>query len=189
MQMVSIVKSSLSVTHLTSQCCAVAHVTKKKFAYANTHTVYIQYMYTVRIMLLCLSLFIGSGKLEFNEFCALVYTLANTVDKETLEKELREAFRLFDKEVTQKRCVTFPVTLQHWFVVYLRKQETRFQFPLGYNLTLPCEGGNQDLIKDQCPSFKPSQNFISETPDVRNWWLIWWNVSVLVYYESVQAVH
>jgi len=40
----------------------------------------------------------GSGKLEFNEFCALVYTLANTVDKETLEKELREAFRLFDKE-------------------------------------------------------------------------------------------
>jgi Ca2+-binding EF-hand superfamily protein len=40
----------------------------------------------------------GSGKLEFNEFCALVYTIANTVDKETLEKELREAFRLFDKE-------------------------------------------------------------------------------------------
>lgn len=41
----------------------------------------------------------GSGKLEFNEFCALVYTIANTVDKDTLEKELREAFRLFDKEV------------------------------------------------------------------------------------------
>ena len=41
----------------------------------------------------------GSGKLEFDEFCALVYTVANTVDKETLEKELREAFRLFDKEV------------------------------------------------------------------------------------------
>ncbi|EFP11477.1 hypothetical protein GCK72_000297 [Caenorhabditis remanei] len=40
----------------------------------------------------------GSGKLEFDEFCALVYTVANTVDKETLEKELREAFRLFDKE-------------------------------------------------------------------------------------------
>jgi len=40
----------------------------------------------------------NSGKLEFNEFCALVYTVANTVDKETLEKELREAFRLFDKE-------------------------------------------------------------------------------------------
>lgn len=42
----------------------------------------------------------GSGKLEFDEFCALVYTVANTVDKETLQKELREAFRLFDKEVT-----------------------------------------------------------------------------------------
>jgi Ca2+-binding EF-hand superfamily protein len=41
----------------------------------------------------------GSGKLEFEKFCALVYTVANTVDKETLEKELREAFRLFDKEV------------------------------------------------------------------------------------------
>ena len=40
----------------------------------------------------------GSGKIEFDEFCALVYTVANTVDKETLEKELREAFRLFDKE-------------------------------------------------------------------------------------------
>jgi calmodulin len=40
----------------------------------------------------------GSGKLEFEEFCALVYTVANTVDKDTLQKELREAFRLFDKE-------------------------------------------------------------------------------------------
>ncbi|KAH7728683.1 CRE-PAT-10 protein [Aphelenchoides avenae] len=40
----------------------------------------------------------GSGKLEFDEFCALVYTVANTVDKDTLQKELREAFRLFDKE-------------------------------------------------------------------------------------------
>jgi len=40
----------------------------------------------------------GSGKLEFDEFAAMVYTLANTVDKETLEKELKEAFRLFDKE-------------------------------------------------------------------------------------------
>ena len=41
----------------------------------------------------------GSGKLEFDEFCALVYTVANTVDKDTLQRELREAFRLFDKEV------------------------------------------------------------------------------------------
>lgn len=40
----------------------------------------------------------GSGKLEFDEFCALVYTVANTVDKDTLQRELREAFRLFDKE-------------------------------------------------------------------------------------------
>uniref|UniRef100_A0A915EL88 EF-hand domain-containing protein n=1 Tax=Ditylenchus dipsaci TaxID=166011 RepID=A0A915EL88_9BILA len=54
----------------------------------------------------------GSGKLEFDEFCALVYTVANTVDKDTLQKELREAFRLFDKEVSNKcsgygclRCV------------------------------------------------------------------------------------
>jgi Ca2+-binding EF-hand superfamily protein len=36
----------------------------------------------------------NSGKIEFDEFCALVYTVANTVDKETLQKELREAFRL-----------------------------------------------------------------------------------------------
>ncbi|CAK5035778.1 unnamed protein product [Meloidogyne enterolobii] len=57
----------------------------------------------------------GSGKIEFDEFCALVYTVsfiyphyftilqfvkkvANSVDKETLRRELREAFRLFDKE-------------------------------------------------------------------------------------------
>jgi Ca2+-binding EF-hand superfamily protein len=40
----------------------------------------------------------GSGKLEFEEFAAMVYTVANTVDKETMEKELRDAFRLFDKE-------------------------------------------------------------------------------------------
>ena len=37
---------------------------------------------------------------EFDEFCALVYTVANTVDKDTLRKELREAFRLFDKEAS-----------------------------------------------------------------------------------------
>jgi Ca2+-binding EF-hand superfamily protein len=42
----------------------------------------------------------GSGKLEFDEFCALVYTVANSVDKETLRNELKEAFRLFDKEVS-----------------------------------------------------------------------------------------
>uniref|UniRef100_A0A915LP41 EF-hand domain-containing protein n=1 Tax=Meloidogyne javanica TaxID=6303 RepID=A0A915LP41_MELJA len=36
----------------------------------------------------------GSGKLEFDEFCALVYTVANSVDKETLRNELKEAFRL-----------------------------------------------------------------------------------------------
>jgi len=40
----------------------------------------------------------GSGKLEFEEFAAMVYTLANSVDKETMERELRDAFRLFDKE-------------------------------------------------------------------------------------------
>ena len=31
----------------------------------------------------------GSGKLEFDEFCALVYTVANSVDKETLRRELK----------------------------------------------------------------------------------------------------
>ncbi|KAL3072847.1 hypothetical protein niasHS_017821 [Heterodera schachtii] len=40
----------------------------------------------------------GSGKLEFDEFCALVFTVGNSVDKETLRNELKEAFRLFDKE-------------------------------------------------------------------------------------------
>jgi Ca2+-binding EF-hand superfamily protein len=45
----------------------------------------------------------GSGKLEFDEFCALVYTVANSVDKETLRRELKEAFRLFDKEVNLGR--------------------------------------------------------------------------------------
>ncbi len=30
----------------------------------------------------------------------MVYTVVNTVDKETMERELREAFKLFDKEVS-----------------------------------------------------------------------------------------
>lgn len=64
----------------------------------------------------------GSGKLEFDEFCALVYTVANTVDKDTLQKELREAFRLFDKEVrlfckyiTYGTFANFSINSWFWF--------------------------------------------------------------------------
>ncbi|PIO69038.1 EF hand [Teladorsagia circumcincta] len=61
----------------------------------------------------------GSGKLEFDEFCALVYTVANTVDKDTLQKELRDAFRLFDKEV---RRVSLPIRQSNKSIAWVQEE-------------------------------------------------------------------
>ena len=41
----------------------------------------------------------GSGEIEFGEFCQLCATfLVEDPDMETMQKELRDSFRLYDKE-------------------------------------------------------------------------------------------
>ena len=40
----------------------------------------------------------GSGELEFKEFCTLAAQFLIEEDMEQMEKELTEAFRIFDKE-------------------------------------------------------------------------------------------
>lgn len=44
--------------------------------------------------------FIGSGLLEFGEFCQLAARFLVEEDEEALKKELKEAFRIYDKEGT-----------------------------------------------------------------------------------------
>ena len=43
-------------------------------------------------------LFSGSGLLEFGEFCQLAARFLVEEDEEALKKELKEAFRIYDKE-------------------------------------------------------------------------------------------
>ena len=40
----------------------------------------------------------GSGYLEFEEFCQLSAKFLVEEDEESMKKELREAFRIYDKE-------------------------------------------------------------------------------------------
>jgi len=40
----------------------------------------------------------GSGELDFPEFCLLAHKFMNEEDEAELEKELKEAFRLYDKD-------------------------------------------------------------------------------------------
>ncbi len=40
----------------------------------------------------------GSGELEFEEFCALAAKFLIEEDEEALQKELKEAFRIYDKQ-------------------------------------------------------------------------------------------
>ena len=44
------------------------------------------------------SFWIGSGLLEFGEFCQLAAKFLVEEDEEALKKELKEAFRIYDKE-------------------------------------------------------------------------------------------
>ena len=46
---------------------------------------------------------IGSGELEFEEFCQLAAKFLIEEDEESLKEELREAFRIYDKE--GKKCI------------------------------------------------------------------------------------
>lgn len=43
-------------------------------------------------------MFTGSGLLEFGEFCQLAARFLIEEDEEALKKELKEAFRIYDKE-------------------------------------------------------------------------------------------
>lgn len=43
-------------------------------------------------------LFLGSGELEFAEFCTLAARFLVEEDAEAMQQELKEAFRLYDKE-------------------------------------------------------------------------------------------
>ena len=47
-----------------------------------------------RLTLLCFCLFLGNGTIEFNEFC---FMMSNKMKERDSEKELKEAFRVFDK--------------------------------------------------------------------------------------------
>lgn len=40
----------------------------------------------------------GTGKLNFDSFCRVALHFNEEVDDEALQKELKEAFRLYDKE-------------------------------------------------------------------------------------------
>jgi len=50
--------------------------------------------------------FTESGRLEFEEFVTLAAKFIVEEDAEALEKELREAFRLYDKEGKSDICIS-----------------------------------------------------------------------------------
>ena len=51
-------------------------------------------------------LFLGSGELEFEEFCILAARFLIEEDEEQMRKELKEAFRFYDKEGKQNKNFT-----------------------------------------------------------------------------------
>lgn len=59
------------------------------------------YASSVRLILLVFRVFFilaGSGVLNFDSFCAVAIHFLESEDDEALQKELKEAFRLYDKE-------------------------------------------------------------------------------------------
>lgn len=50
----------------------------------------------------------GSGELEFNEFCTLAARFLVEEDAEAMQQELKEAFRLYDKEGRRRNARDFP---------------------------------------------------------------------------------
>ena len=63
---------------------------------------------SVKQNFIALLFYIGSGLLEFGEFCQLAAKFLVEEDEEGLKKELKEAFRIYDKEgniaVSYKFC-------------------------------------------------------------------------------------
>ena len=61
---------------------------------------YIRIFIGVKQNFISLLFYIGSGLLEFGEFCQLAAKFLVEEDEEGLKKELKEAFRIYDKEGT-----------------------------------------------------------------------------------------
>ena len=55
-------------------------------------------MFQMKVSQPLLTLFPGSGELEFEEFCILAARFLIEEDEEQMRKELKEAFRFYDKE-------------------------------------------------------------------------------------------
>lgn len=70
--------------------------------------------YRYQILFLINFILLGSGELEFAEFCTLAakFLTEEEVDDEAMIKELREAFRLYDKEGNFNIRMTLPSTQQ-----------------------------------------------------------------------------
>ncbi|RXG72701.1 Troponin C, isoform 2 [Armadillidium vulgare] len=74
----------------------------------------IQYLPKSKLLFIHTLFTTGSGELEFNEFVMLATKFMNEEDEEEMKKELKEAFRLYD------RNSTFPSSLfTDSFVIYL----------------------------------------------------------------------
>lgn len=58
-------------------------------------------IYVLTFLLLHFSVWTESGRLEFEEFVTLAAKFIVEEDDEAMQKELKEAFRLYDKEGTQ----------------------------------------------------------------------------------------
>lgn len=58
----------------------------------------IEIFFSIYYYLLYIFILIGSGELEFEEFCTLAARFLVEEDTEAMQQELREAFRLYDKE-------------------------------------------------------------------------------------------
>ena len=56
---------------------------------------------------------LGSGLLEFGEFCQLAAKFLVEEDEEGLKKELKEAFRIYDKEGIFRRSVILKAKLKY----------------------------------------------------------------------------
>ena len=53
------------------------------------------HLYNMNISIMFVS---GSGQLEFEEFCSMAARFLVEEDTEAMQQELKEAFRLYDKE-------------------------------------------------------------------------------------------
>lgn len=67
-------------------------------------------------------LIVGVGTLNFDEFCRVAVHFSEE-DDEALQKELKEAFRLYDKEgeINFVKCVYGLVYIHLFFLFYKRK--------------------------------------------------------------------